>query len=319
MTMRILFFALFLLTTWHCHTGQGQDAVASNDFEEKLLGLYFAEDNRPESTSLQDKVQIAIREIRKSDLSDKDKFELWFYLNQFLISKDLSLIPLPKKVITKQLSNFLPDSDLDLLIRETARRHFQSQYLEELLSKFGDESNLIQLNQESLLLQEIAHYPFQNLKSLLEIGAGDGGFSVLLQLYFGIEQHYINEIDSLQLQSIAYQLSLLPPLPPSPQLLEGTASRIGLEGQQVEAVLLRNTLHHFGQAGEMLQSIQQVLLPKGKLYILEDLFVEESGYRHCEASMSYDEIISLLAIEGFRLLTDHPLGTNGRNLMVFQR
>lgn len=317
--MRIFFFALFLLTTWHCHTGQGQDVAASNDFEEKLLGLYFEEDNRPESTSLQDKVQVAIREIRKSDLSDKDKFELWFYLNQFLISKDLSLIPLPKKVITKQLSNFLPDSDLDLLIRETARRHFQSQYLEELLSKFGDESNLIQLNQESLLLQEIAHYPFQNLKSLLEIGAGDGGFSVLLQLYFGIEQHYINEIDSLQLQSIAYQLSLLPPLPPSPQLLEGTAGRIGLDGKQVEAVLLRNTLHHFSQAGEMLQNIQQVLLPKGKLYILEDLLVEESGYRHCEASMSYDEIVSLLAIEGFSLLADHSLGNTGRNLMVFQR
>lgn len=317
--MRIFFFALLFLTTWHCHTGQGQGVAASNDFEEKLLGLYFEEDSRPESTVLNDKVQGAIRAIRKSSLSDKDKFELWFYLNQFLISKDLSLIPLPQKVITMQLSTFLEDSDLDLLIRETARRHFQSQYLEELLSKFGDESNLIQLNQESLLLQEISLYPFQNLKSLLEIGAGDGGFSVLLQLYFGIEQHYINEIDSQQLQSIAFQLSLLAPLPPSPQLLAGTAGSIGLKGQQVEAVLLRNTLHHFAQAGEMLQNIQQVLLPKGKLYILEDLLVEESGYRHCEASMSYDEIVSLLTIEGFSLLADHPLGTTGRKLMVFQR
>lgn len=317
--MRILFFALFLLTTWHCHTGQGQDVAASNDFEEKLLRLYFDEENRPSRTLLQDKVQEAIQEIRKSDLSDKDKFELWYYLNQFLISKDLSLLPIPKNIVTQQLPTFLAPTDLELLIRESARRHFQSQYLEELLSKFGDEAKLIQLNQESLLLQEISQYPFQKLKSLLEIGAGDGGFSVLLQLYFGIEEHYINEIDSLQLQSISYQLSLLPASPPTPQVLRGTANHIGLGGKKVEAILLRNTLHHFVQAGDMLQNIQQALLPKGKLYVLEDLLVEESGYRHCESSMSYDETISLLAIEGFKLLTDHPLGSTGRHLMVFQR
>lgn len=317
--MRVLFFALILLTSWRCHTGQGQDVAASNDFEEKLLGLYFEEENRPASNVLSDKVQAAIREIRKSDLSDKDKFELWYYLNQFLISKDLSLIPLPKSVVTQQLSSFLAPADLQLLIREAARQHFQHQYLDQMLSKLGDEAKLIQLNEESLLLQEISRYPFQQLNSLLEIGAGDGGFSVLLQLYFGIEQHYINEIDSLQLQSIAYQLTLLPASPPTPQVLRGTANNIGLAGKKVEAVLLRNTLHHFVQAGNMLQNIQQALLPKGKLYILEDLLVEESGYRHCESSMSYDETISLLAIEGFKLLANHPLGSTGRHLMVFQR
>lgn len=317
--MRVLFFALIILTSWCCHSGQGQGVVASNDFEEKLLGLYFDEDDRPESTILKNKVQGAIQEIRKSALTDKDKFELWYYLNQFLISKDLSLIPLPKPVITQHLSTFLAPADFELLTRETARRHFQGQYLDQLLTQFGDEAKLIQLNQESLLLAEISHYPFQNVKSLLEIGAGDGGFSVLLQLYFGIEQHYVNEIDSLQLQAITYQLSLLSSPLPNPQVVQGTSNSIGLEGKQVEAVLLRNTLHHFAQAGDMLQNIQQVLLPKGKLYILEDLLVEGSGYRHCESSMSYDEIINLLAIEGFKLLTDHPLGTTGRKLMVFQR
>lgn len=316
--MKSLLYLFLLFTALACQSNQGQMTASSKDFEEKLLPLYFGQDSTQKAAQAK-AVELAIQQIRKSDLTADAKFELWFYLNQLTLSKNLATAPSTQKILRQHLATFVPTALQQSLLKTLALAHFQKNYLHQIITTKGEDVQLASLDETSLLLQELMLYQFKPQDSIGEIGAGDGGFSLLLQLLYGNSHHYINEIDSLNIRQIGWMLQLLPPDNQLPETILGSEVSSGMEGKQLNALILRNTLHHFSKPDEMMESIRAALSQDGNLYLFEELADPITGFQHCEDSMSYEEVVTLLAIEGFELLRKHTIGEEWRVLLVFGR
>lgn len=256
--------------------------------------------------------------IRQSNLEESDQFELWFYLNQFTQVASYPQITPADQEFQENLAQFLTPTEHASLHHAASLAYFRKTYLEQLLNPPTRDRPFYQLNDRSELLIEFMSYPFEEVKSLLEIGAGDGGFGILTQLFFDIDYLYLNEIDTNQLLSIKRQAQLLPEDIPRPKTIQGSKGSIGLQEQMVEAVLIRNSLHHFEDPELMLTDIKKHLLPGGRLYIFEEIYDPHSGHRHCDEAMTEDELRFLLQIEGFRWIQDYPLASEWQKIMVFE-
>ncbi|MEZ5038554.1 MAG: hypothetical protein R2828_01625 [Saprospiraceae bacterium] len=316
--MKTLLYLFLLFTSLACQSNQGQITASSKDFEKKLLPLYFGQDSTQKVAQAK-AVESAIQQIRKSDLAADTKFELWYYLNQLTLSKDLATAAAPHKIPSQHFATFIPTDLQQSLLKDLALAHFQKNYLHQIIRTKVEGAQLASLDETSLLFRELMLYQFKPQDRIGEIGAGDGGFSLLLQLLYGNSHHFINEIDSLNIRQIGWMLQLLPTDRQLPATILGSEVSSGMEGKQLDALIIRNTLHHFSKPDEMMQSIKASLSQSGHLYLFEELADPMTGFQHCEASMSYEEVVTLLAIEGFELLQKHTIGEEWRVLFVFGR
>jgi len=122
------------------------------------------------------------------------------------------------------------------------------------------------------LRDELAFYELRADSRLAELGAGDGAFSALLADALPGATLYINEVDTHRLNQMAYQLRYHPAFRAHRQrafVIRGTATSTGLEEQSLDAVIIRNAIHHFEYLDEMLYAVRQSLADGGRLLLRE--------------------------------------------------
>lgn len=315
--MKIFWSLVLIVLLWNCQSSRGQQLGKQDEFEDRLLQMYLPQSHQ-DSLALKEHLAKLRQALRASDLDASVQFDLWFYLNQFT-QIDAFPQPIPQNTAFRDnLARFITPQEQDRFAQAATLAYFRQSYLKQLFIAPSKDRPFFQLDQKSELLRELMTYPFGELNSLLEIGAGDGGFGLLIQLLFEIDHLYLNEVDSNQLLCIKRQLKLLPEDLPQPTVVTGSASGIGLEKEMVEAVLIRNSLHHFESPEQMLGDIKRHLLPGGRLYLFEEVRDPVSGHQHCDEAMTQDEIRFLLQIEGFRWVQDYSLSSDWQKIMVFE-
>jgi len=315
--MKTLWGLILVIILWNCQSSRGQRAGNQDAFEERLLQLYYP-GNTTDTLKSRERLAQLRHQIRQSDLDASAKFDLWFYLNQLGQTSAFPQLPPTDGSLEDQLARFATPAEQAAISKSAALAYFRQEYLDLILSPPNRERSFYRLDPTSSLLNELTSYPFQDIESLLEIGAGDGGFGLLTQLFFEVDQHFLNEVDTLRFVSIQRQLDLLPAALSRPILVQGSHQSLGLNNEQVEAILIRNSLHHFTDPEAMLSAIKQHLLPGGQLYIFEEVRDSASGHQHCEEAMSLDEIIYLLQIEGFQLVEKQAVQSDWQQILVFE-
>lgn len=315
--MKTLWSLLLVICLWNCQSSRGQQVGIEDEFEDRLLQLYLPQYHQ-DSLALKEHLAKLRQALRASDLEASAQFDLWFHLNQ-LTQPDAFPQVIPQDgEFQENLSRFITPQEQTLLSQAATLAYFRQTYLEQLFNPPSKNRPFFQLNQKSALLRELVAYPFGEINSLLEVGAGDGGFALLLQIMFEIDQLYLNEIDSSQLISIQRSVRLLPNDLPQPNIVTGSHNGIGLTEEMVEAVLIRNSLHHFESPEQMLGDIKRHLLPGGRLYLFEEVRDPISGHQPCEEAMTLDEIRFLLQIEGFNLVQEYSLASEWQKVLVFE-
>ncbi|MBX2873130.1 MAG: class I SAM-dependent methyltransferase [Saprospiraceae bacterium] len=315
--MKVFWSLALMICLWNCQSSRGQQIGKHDEFEDRLLQMYLPQAHQ-DSLLLKEQLESLRQAIRQSDLDASSQFDLWFYLNQFNQTAAFPQIIPGDQQFKKDLAQFLTATEHSTLTQAATLAYFRQTYLEHLFNPPSRDRPFYQLNKQADLLGELMAYPFAEVNSLLEIGAGDGGFGLLLQLLFEIDQLYLNELDSNRLISMERQIQLLPKELPRPTIIQGSIDGIGLQEQMVEAVLIRNSLHHFEDPEPMLTDIKRHLVPGGRLYIFEEIRDPISGHQHCEKAMTEDEIRFLLQIEGYRWVQDYPLAADWQKVMVFE-
>ena len=314
--MKAFLILLIIVLAWSCQAGLGQQQGAESLLEEQLLELYYFQESAP-VLAARDSAAGALQEIRKAELPSALTFELWYQLQQLMGNSTTTLPYSTDSLLKVGLQAYLPEEQIRLLQRAAATRYFRDQYLYQVLSSPEQAPPSLGLNDAGPLWLELSHYELSEADAIAEIGAGDGGFSLLLHLRYHCRTHFINELDSLALTRVTQLLELLPDAPHPPIPVQGTIYSTGLEDHLLDAVILRNTLHHFAAAEDMLQSIRRSLAADGVLYVMEEVDNAENGQPHCSQALSEDELLTVMQMEGFALQRAHSIGGNWRRLYVF--
>ncbi len=158
---------------------------------------------------------------------------------------------------------------------------------------------------EEKVIQQIKHYKLYKGQTIAEIGAGNGLHTILLGLTELPLKIYSNEINRYQHN---YLMTIINPK----NKFLATSEIIPILGkenkckipQKVDAIIIRNTLHHFSKTKKMLKSIKKTLNPNGKIFILEG-YAQESN---CSLIKTNPEIKELMKNHGFRLEEEIILG-----------
>lgn len=151
------------------------------------------------------------------------------------------------------------------------------------------------------LREEFAFYDLRPGSRIAELGAGDGAFAAAIAAAAPGLTLYINEVDSLLLDQIAYQLQYNPVYRRTRAFaIRGTATATGLEDQELDAVIIRNAVHHFEHLEEMLYAIRQSMAEGARL-LLRERFREDCREDCCPLLISREALYRRLERAGFHL------------------
>lgn len=152
------------------------------------------------------------------------------------------------------------------------------------------------------LREEFAFYDLRPGSRIAELGAGDGAFAAAIAATVPGATLYINEVDSHLLGQIAYQLQYHPVFRRTRALaIRGTATATGLEKQELDAVIIRNAVHHFEHLEEMLYAIRQSMADGARL-LLRERFREDCREDCCPLLISRQALYHRLEKAGFHLV-----------------
>jgi SAM-dependent methyltransferase len=154
--------------------------------------------------------------------------------------------------------------------------------------------------EDHVLREELAFYQLSSGLRMAELGAGDPTFAKQVLSQLRPQQYYLNDIDPAAVQIIRDFFHLWPVQVPATPIL-GESRSTGLEGQDLDVIIIRNALHHFNELPAMLTSIKASLAPEGRLFIKETFF--ESCYGLCCPDIRPEaELLQALEQAGFELL-----------------
>ena len=145
--------------------------------------------------------------------------------------------------------------------------------------------------------QELSFYLPGIGMRIAEIGAGDPTFARQLLAQLSPEAYFLNDIDPNQVQLISDFFHLSSPSKPIVPVL-GESHSTRLEGQNFDAIIIRNALHHFESLPLMLSSIQQSLAPNGRL-LIKETFIESCYGLCCPDLRAEAELLKALKEAGF--------------------
>ena len=164
-------------------------------------------------------------------------------------------------------------------------------------------------------LAEAELIPIQAGDEVLEIGAGDGAFSLALYRSVPGATYWINEVDTALLDPLAVRLQRQYAGAPI-QLVRGQTGRTGLPAQMADKIILRQVLHHLEQPGALLQDIRQTLRTQGQLFLLESY--AESCAMCCSDSWTKARIGATLQEHGFQQIEEYPIPQSSFYLTVWE-
>jgi ubiquinone/menaquinone biosynthesis C-methylase UbiE len=122
-------------------------------------------------------------------------------------------------------------------------------------------------------LERAGQFPLPSTSDVLELGAGNGNFSVLLQRRYHPASIHVTDFDPEQVALARQNLEVaLVPLPPTIVVEQGDASRLQYPDQSFDLVVAHQVLHHLGGVPEILRGVDEiarVLRPGGRLLYVE--------------------------------------------------
>ncbi|MBE2207932.1 MAG: class I SAM-dependent methyltransferase [Saprospiraceae bacterium] len=140
-----------------------------------------------------------------------------------------------------------------------------------------------------------------------EIGAGEGLTSMMFAVIFDNLDLYVNEIskEKLAYAEISFQKcrSILPHN--AYHAVLGSAVSTGLEGKDLDRIIILHSYHHFSKANKMLASIRQSLAPGGQVIVVEpDASLRKQASSMCRLAMKKETILKIWEKNGFQLLDE---------------
>jgi ubiquinone/menaquinone biosynthesis C-methylase UbiE len=156
---------------------------------------------------------------------------------------------------------------------------------------------------------------FLNLQendTLVDIGASSGWFQgALANVWPAKKLHFVLvDIDSacLNEEKLANMTKYYSGLKGSDidyeyELIVNTEKSLGLSGRKFSRIMIRNTLHEIDDRESLAKEINELILPRGELYIMEVLPTEKrKTHGGCKQPlMSFSDINSLFEKHGFYL------------------
>jgi SAM-dependent methyltransferase len=141
-----------------------------------------------------------------------------------------------------------------------------------------------------------------------ELGAGDGTFSLMLGLAFDSLQVYVNEINPDAVKYSSMSINACESCRPTNQFYHilGRKKSTGLEGVQLDKIIIRNSFHHFSSQPTMLAAIRQSLMPDGDLYIT-DPTLQPDKKPECDKIMSLEALRAVIEANGFKIIEEKQL------------
>lgn len=171
------------------------------------------------------------------------------------------------------------------------------------------------IDRHSPLFAELSFYDIQDGESIGEVGAGKGGFSLLLNRLYPHTRVSVNDVDVFYLNYLRKILIGHPTLYDTDRLepTKGSHSSTRLEGAALDKVIVRDAFHHFRKKDEMLASIRASLSAEGTLFLQEPVL--PLGAMVCSLTLTRAAIVERVEAAGFELVGEMPLGE--RHLLKF--
>ncbi len=166
------------------------------------------------------------------------------------------------------------------------------------------------IKRETRFYDELEFYGIENGMRIGEIGAGRGLMSVMLGIVYKDVEIFINELRPRLIKAINKQLENTQSIRPSNTLVvvKGHKYSCGLEGKELDKIILRKVLHHFSDEKEMLQSIHQSLKPGGELLIYEAVSDFNKKEATCNKIISKATLKTIMTNNGWELKTEERVG-----------
>ena len=302
-TMRYLFlvfgFCLFFLvgnTQNIYHTPVEQPEQHLRKVEQKLATY------QQQITRLAEAAQI--------NFSDNEAFHLTQIANQVQTGKTyyLNMILAREPAFAKKLQQTLDTTWL----RETA---LSIQDIQTRRTAWQEVLDGTPLPPPPTFLAEAERIDVRMRDDVLEIGAGNGAFSLALYREVPGASYWINELDTTLLDPLAVRLQRQYAQAPI-QLVRGQTVRTGMPRQSVDKIILRQVLHHLSRPDDLLQDIRQTLRTQGKLFLLESY--AESCAICCDESWTRARIQATLQQHGFQQVAEYGIPQSSFYLTVWE-
>ncbi len=178
-----------------------------------------------------------------------------------------------------------------------------------------------EVDEQADFFQECQFYGLRDGQKIGEIGAGDGSVSFLIGSSFRQTQLFVNEIDQKWLRLILLKARAMPVIERTGsrfQIVEGSKKSCGLEGKNLDRIVIRDSFHHFKKKKAMLRSIQKSLAPDGLVLVLEPTR-DETQPLFCKKTMWRFEIEKAWREADFELLDTQRVANGKYFLFKFKK
>lgn len=260
-----------------------------------------------------------IERVNSSTLSFDDKFELRYFLTQISFVNDINGFPGLTKKGRDQLLSFTSQDTLRAILVPLILENFKKEHLPSLLRIHESDAEKTFLNEDHYLVEELLNYQLRPGSKVGEIGAGDGVFGLFLYFTKPDLKLFLNEVSEERVGEIYNTLLLLDTAQYEKiKPVLGTSHATLLEGEELDAVILRNAFHHFSEPEAMLESIKQSIHPEGVVYLLEQFKETDETKNHCNLLQERDLIEKLFEQNGWVKKGEVYLEKQRKHLLQYQ-
>lgn len=294
---------LFLCFTLSCSFLAGQHIYLS-DLPERLADHPGFRELEAQKRQAWQKAEALLEEAGESGLSENLLFYLDLAVQDIYSARSAKIAGTLAKLAGRRDLKGVDAALLEDIEREMIEINAGLDALNRIYRYAGEkmEDFRIDTNRREVV-EELRFYRIEPGQRVAELGAGDGAFAAVLAASIPGLTLFINEIDGSLLDEIAYHVSYNPVFRQGGSRFYpvwGTPLSTGLEGARLDALIVRNALHHFDEMDAMLSSILDSLSPRGRLHIKER-FKDDCQVNCCHRLIQREELEEHLEAAGFSL------------------
>ena len=224
--------------------------------------------------------------------------------------------------LTQQVDRYFPQLDLDqlpdhLLTVRMAQMRLCSYFK---VKGEGGEVSITDSVKLRNAFKEVEFMAFQEGERVGEIGAGEGWLAVAIGVLYDSLEYYVNEIVPAKIQRIDKHLKQF--LPPARHQhfhsVQGNVTSTGMEGRQLDVILIQNSFHHFFEKHAMLESIKASMKPEGRLILIEEFKAENPPHNTCSELMARPEFDQVMEENGWIRAREALLPEFNRVILEYQ-